>query len=175
MSWCALAKCAFQLVLQLFWSPLAASKGPRGGSDGARGSGARASRTRRRGGCKSRGRVGPGEVASPKGREDMFFPPTAQWNAARMLWVGVGARFKVYAPKVPSALSVMRTPLTPPTPNSHHHTGIVCENMRALGANLRKLSGQAKICTPSPTPSTGRRRSRWLRIQNTNICVPKTV
>ena len=28
------------------------------------------------------------------------------------------------------------------------HTGIVCENMHALGANLRKLAGQAKICTP---------------------------
>ena len=28
------------------------------------------------------------------------------------------------------------------------HTGIVCENMHALGANLRKLPGQAKICTP---------------------------
>ena len=28
------------------------------------------------------------------------------------------------------------------------HTGIVCENMHAIGANLRKLPGQAKICTP---------------------------
>ena len=28
------------------------------------------------------------------------------------------------------------------------HTGIVCENMQDLGAKLRKLPGQAKICTP---------------------------
>ena len=28
------------------------------------------------------------------------------------------------------------------------HTGIVCENMHALGENLRKLLLQAKICTP---------------------------
>ena len=28
------------------------------------------------------------------------------------------------------------------------HTGIVCENMQGLGAKLRKLPGQAKICTP---------------------------
>ena len=31
---------------------------------------------------------------------------------------------------------------------TQEHTGIVCENMHALGANLRKLPGQAKICTP---------------------------
>ena len=30
----------------------------------------------------------------------------------------------------------------------HTHTGIVCENMQGLGAKLRKLPGQAKICTP---------------------------
>ena len=35
------------------------------------------------------------------------------------------------------------------------HTGIVCENMHALGANLRKLPGQAKICTP-PGGAVGR-------------------
>ena len=29
-----------------------------------------------------------------------------------------------------------------------HHTGVVCENMHAFGANLRKLPRQAKICTP---------------------------
>ena len=28
------------------------------------------------------------------------------------------------------------------------HTGIVCENMQGLGAKLRKLPRQAKICTP---------------------------
>ena len=28
------------------------------------------------------------------------------------------------------------------------HTGIVCENMQGLGARLRKLPRQAKICTP---------------------------
>ena len=27
-------------------------------------------------------------------------------------------------------------------------TGVVCENMQGLGAKLRKLAGQAKICTP---------------------------
>ena len=27
------------------------------------------------------------------------------------------------------------------------HTGIVCENMQGLGAKLRKLPWQAKICT----------------------------
>ena len=27
-------------------------------------------------------------------------------------------------------------------------TGVVCENMQGLGAKLRKLPGQAKICTP---------------------------
>ena len=31
---------------------------------------------------------------------------------------------------------------------SRHHTGVVCENMHAFGANLRKLPRQAKICTP---------------------------
>ena len=29
-----------------------------------------------------------------------------------------------------------------------HHTGVVSENMQGLGAKLRKLPGQAKICTP---------------------------
>ena len=29
-----------------------------------------------------------------------------------------------------------------------HRTGVVCENMQGLGAKLRKLAGQAKICTP---------------------------
>ena len=28
------------------------------------------------------------------------------------------------------------------------HTGMVCENMQGFGAKLRKLPGQAKICTP---------------------------
>ena len=28
------------------------------------------------------------------------------------------------------------------------HTGVVCENMQGLGAKLRKLPRQAKICTP---------------------------
>ena len=39
------------------------------------------------------------------------------------------------------------------------HTGIVCENMQALGANLRKLPRQAKICTP-PGGQSPRERLR---------------
>ena len=39
------------------------------------------------------------------------------------------------------------------------HTGIVCENMHALGANLRKLPRQAKICTP-PGGQSPRERLR---------------
>ena len=30
----------------------------------------------------------------------------------------------------------------------HTHTGVVSENMHTLGAKLRKLPRQAKICTP---------------------------
>ena len=29
-----------------------------------------------------------------------------------------------------------------------YRTGVLCENMQGLGARLRKLPGQAKICTP---------------------------
>ena len=32
--------------------------------------------------------------------------------------------------------------------SSVRRTGVVCENMQGLGAKLRKLAGQAKICTP---------------------------
>ena len=63
-----------------------------------------------------------------------------------MLWVGVGARFwfqRKCAQSDNTSISKIktRTPHAHGPPNSHH-TGIVCENMHALGANLRisKLS-----------------------------------
>ena len=79
------------------------------------------------------------------------YPPTVWPQAFLRRWV-CHAKHQQKPPQLPlSALPSAASrapPYREPPSLPCTHTGIVCENMHALGENLRKLLLQAKICTP---------------------------
>ena len=72
-----------------------------------------------------------------------------QGKAIRVVWVPVSTNYPLGRVQIWKSRAAPTSYVYYPRGRAHaRRTGVVCENMQGLGAKLRKLAGQAKICTP---------------------------